>query len=144
MRFSEAFCSVERFELVCLHWCLVLVEMGKRVLCAVVVSIIVCIDGLSFQARNGIELLDRSRTESSKCTEDSALDFSDLGVFHRIHQCVLSFGSMILEFLCGVFFTERSNLVEVHLLGHARSQRKRPRQTRALQWSGTLLRIQQH
>merc|ERR1719198_1016809 len=109
---------------VCLHWGLVLVEMGKRVLCAVVVRIVVCIDGLRFQARNGIKLLDRSRTESGQCSEDCALDFGDLGVFHRIDQSVLGLGSMILEFLCGILLTERRDLVEVHLqiMGHLLSE----------------------
>merc|ERR1719230_1517401 len=107
--------SVERLELVGLHWCLVFVQVGQRVLCTVVVSIVVCIDGLGLQACNSVELLDRGSTQAGQCPEDSTLDLCDLCVLHCIDEGILRLCCMVLEFLGGVLLTERSDLVEVHL-----------------------------
>merc|ERR1719213_1605899 len=51
--------SVEGLELVRLHRRLVLVQVAERVLGAVVVGVVVRVDGLRLEAGNRVELLDR-------------------------------------------------------------------------------------
>merc|ERR1719263_1550272 len=108
--------SVERFQLVSFNWSLVLVQVLQRVLGAVVVGIVVGIDGLGLKACNGVKLLDGSRTKTCQCTEHCPLDLCDLSILHCIHQCVLGLGGLVLQFSCSVLLAERGNLVEV-LLG---------------------------
>merc|ERR1719326_158776 len=108
-------CSVERFELVRLHWRLVLVQVSERVLSTVVVGIVVGINGLGLKARNSIELLDGCRTEAGQGTEYRALDLRNLSVLHGIDQGVLGLCGVVLQLLGSVLLTERSNFVEVHL-----------------------------
>merc|ERR1719439_412748 len=81
--------SVERLELVGLHWCLVFVQVCQRVLRTVVVSIVVCINGLGLQACDGVELLDRRGTQTGQCPEDSTLDLCDLCILHCIDEGIL-------------------------------------------------------
>ena len=105
---------MERFEFVCLNGCFILMEVRQRVLRAIVVCIIVCIDGLSFKTRNGVELLDGSRAEPRKRPEDGTLDLSNLGVLHSVDERILRLRRVILQLFRSVLFAERSNLVEVH------------------------------
>merc|ERR1719323_245631 len=109
------FVSVEGLELVCLHRCLVLVQVRQGILRSVMVSIIVSVNSLGFKASYRIELLDGSGAEACEGTEDSALDLSHLGILHSIDQCVLRLCRMVLELLGGILFAERGNLIEVHL-----------------------------
>jgi len=106
---------VERLELVGLHRRLVLVHVAERVLSAVVVSVIVRVDGLGLEARNGVKLLDRSRTKASQSTEYGPLDLRHLSVFHGVHERVLGLRRVVLKLLCGVFLSEGCNLVKVCL-----------------------------
>jgi len=91
------------------------VQVRQRVLATVVVCIVVCIDCLSFQPGNRVELLDRGCTQTGQSAEDGAFDLSHLRILNCVNQCVLSLCGVVLQFLRGVFFPERSNLVEVHL-----------------------------
>merc|ERR1719160_2273701 len=100
-------CSVEGLEFVGLHWCLVLVEMREGILSAVMMRVIVCVDGLCFKTGYRIKLFDCCRTQPCESTEHCPLDLCDLCVLHGVHQGVLSFCSMILKLLCCVFLTER-------------------------------------
>merc|ERR1719316_1065231 len=54
------------------------------------------------------------------CTQWKDLSLSVSTGASSSYKCVLGLGSMILELLCGIFLTEGSNLVEVHLqiMGH--------------------------
>jgi len=54
---------VEGLQLVGLHRGLVLVQVRERVLRTVVVRIVIGVDRLGLQTRNGVELLDRRSTE---------------------------------------------------------------------------------
>jgi len=85
------------------------------VLRAVVVSIVVRVDGLRLQASDRVELLDRRRAEARQRTEHGTLDLCHLRVLHRINERVLRLGGVVLELLRRVLLTERGNLVEVHL-----------------------------
>merc|ERR1719440_1224908 len=107
--------SVEGLELVGLHWCFVLVQVCKWVLCTVVVRIIVGINCLSLETSYGIKLLDGCGTQTRQGTEHSTLDLCHLCILHCIYQCVLGLRSVVLEFLGCVLFTKRCDLVEVHL-----------------------------
>merc|ERR1719443_2678322 len=91
---------------------LILVEVSERVLRTVVVCVIVSIDRLRFQPRDRVELFDRRRAQARESTENSALNFSDFRVLHRINEGVLRLRGMILELLRGVLFSERCDLVE--------------------------------
>merc|ERR1719453_682254 len=106
--------SMERFEFVRLDGSLVLVEVRERILCTVMVGIVVGIDGLSFQARDSVEFFDRRRSQPRERAEHSTLDFGDLRIFHGINKSVLRFRGVVLKLLRRVFFSERSDLVEVH------------------------------
>jgi len=55
--------EVEGLQLVGLHRGLVLVQVRERVLRTVVVRIVIGVDRLGLQTRNGVELLDRRSTE---------------------------------------------------------------------------------
>merc|ERR1719375_2607545 len=90
-------------------------EMRKRILCTVVVCIIVCIDCLSLEASNSIELLDGSCTKPCQCTEDGTLDLGHLCVLNSIDKSVLGLRCVVLQLLCGIFLPKGCNLVEVHL-----------------------------
>merc|ERR1719375_2870343 len=87
--------SMERLQLVGLHWCLVLVQMSERVLCPVMTCIVVGVDRLRFEARYGVELLDRRRAQSRERTKDRALDLSDLSILHGVNEGILRLSSMI-------------------------------------------------
>merc|ERR1719198_442350 len=106
---------VERLELVGLHRSLVLMEMSERILCAIVVGIVVCVNGLRLKASNCIKLLDSRCAQPCQCSEHSALDLGDFCVFHSVDEGVLCLGGVILELLCGILLTEGRNLVEIHL-----------------------------
>ena len=88
---------MERLQLVRRHRGLVVVQMRERVLGAVVVGIIVRIDGLGLQARDGIELLDGRGTEARQRTEDRALDLSNLSVLDSVNERVLRRGGVGLQ-----------------------------------------------
>merc|ERR1719428_326884 len=96
---SELSFLVEGLQLVGLHWGLILVQVRQWILGAVVVSIIVRIDGLCLQARNGVKLLDRGGAQASQRTEDRALDLRHLSVLDGVDKCVLSLRRVILELL---------------------------------------------
>merc|ERR1719321_253507 len=91
--------SMEGLELVSFNRCLILMEVGERILCTIMVCIVVRIDGLCLKACNSIELLDGCCSEPGQCTEHSALDLCDIGVFYSINQCVLRLGCVILKLL---------------------------------------------
>merc|ERR1719231_929646 len=76
--------------------------------------IVVGVNGLGLQTRDGIELLNGSSSETRQGTEDCALDFRNLSILHRIDQGVLSLRSVILQFFRCVLLAEWSDLVEVH------------------------------
>merc|ERR1719428_1978645 len=84
--------SVERLELVGFHGSLVLVEVCERVFRPVMVGIVVSVNGLGLQTRDGIKLLDGGRPETGKGTENGPLDFGDLRVLHCVHHvsCVFA------------------------------------------------------
>merc|ERR1719262_1299562 len=104
--------SVERLELVGFHGSLVLVEVCEWVFRPVMVGIVVSVNGLRLETRDGIKLLDRGRPEAGEGTENGPLDFGNLRVLHCVHQCVLCLRGVVLELLCGVFLSERGDLVE--------------------------------
>merc|ERR1719158_1169887 len=106
--------SVEGLQLVSLHRSLVLVQVCQRVLCAVVVGIVVRIDGLSLKTSNGVKFFDRGGTQASESPEDSTLDFGNLGVLHSVDQGVLCLCCVILQLFGGVLLTKGCNLIEVH------------------------------
>merc|ERR1719440_1463326 len=76
--------------------------MAEGVLRAVMVRIVVRIDGLRLEAGNGVELLDRSSTEPRERAEDRALDLGHLRVLHGVHQRVLGVSGVVLQLLCRV------------------------------------------
>merc|ERR1719449_384329 len=90
-------CLVEGLELVGRDRGLVLVEVSERVLGAVVVSIIVGVDGLRLETGNGIELLDGSSTKTGKGTEHSALDLRNFRVLDGVDEGILRLGSVLLQ-----------------------------------------------
>jgi len=106
--------SVERLQFIRLHWCFILMEMCKRVLGTVVVRIIVCVDGLSLQARNGVELLDCCSAQTCERSKNSSFDFRNLSILDCVHKGVLRLGSMVLELLRCVLLAKWGNLVEIH------------------------------
>jgi hypothetical protein len=72
--------------------------------------IIILVDGLSFEAGDGIELFDLRGPESGEGAEHRALDFRDLGVLHRVNKGVLRPRRMLLELLRRVLLTEWGDL----------------------------------
>merc|ERR1719359_2505893 len=121
---SQSAISVERLELVGLHWCLVLVQMRERILRPVVVCIIVGIDGLCFQTCDGIKFLNGGGAQTCQRSEHCSFDLGHLRVLHCIHKGVLSLCRMVLQLLCCIFLTKGRDLVEVHLeiVGHLLGQ----------------------
>merc|ERR550514_1338883 len=98
--------------LVRLHRSLVAVQRRERVLVPIVVSVIVRIDGLRLETRDGIELLDARGTQARQCTEHRTLNLSNLGVLDRIDESLLSSLSVLRQLLSGVLLSERSDLVK--------------------------------
>merc|ERR1719164_112038 len=90
-------------------------KVRERIFGAVVMSVIVRINRLSLKTGDRVKFLDGCGTQTSQGSEDSALDFCDLGIFNGIHKGVLCLRRMILQLFGCVFFAERRNLVEVHL-----------------------------
>merc|ERR1719272_1179004 len=88
--------------------------MSERVLSSVMMSVVVCIDRLSFQTGYGVKFLDGSGTETCECSKDRSLDFCYLRILDCIGESILGLGRMILEFLRSVFLTKGRYLVEVH------------------------------
>merc|ERR1719235_809436 len=113
--FASLSFSVERLQLVCLDWGFILVQVRKRILCAVVVRIIVSVNGLCLQSRNGVELLDGGCAQSCESTEDCPLYLGHLRVLDGVDQGVLRFGCVVLQLLGSVLLTKWCDLVEVHL-----------------------------
>jgi len=107
--------EVEGLQLVRLHRGLVLVQVRERVLRPVVVRIVVGVDRLGLQTRDGVELLDRRSTEPGQRPEHRPLDLRHLGVLHCVHQGVLGLRRVVLELLRSVLLAEGRDLVEVHL-----------------------------
>merc|ERR1719387_1241386 len=89
--------SMEALEFIGLHWRLILMEMRKRILCAVMVSIIVRIDGLGLQSRNGIKFLDCRSTKPGKCSKNCALNFSNLCILNSIFLYFARFNLCVAE-----------------------------------------------
>merc|ERR1719321_1775964 len=112
--------SMERLELVCLNRSLVLVQVSKWVLSTIVVSIIVCINGLRLEACNCVKLLNSGSAEPRQSAKHSTFDLCNFGVFDSIDEGVLSLGCVILKLLGCILFTEGCDLVEIHLevVGH--------------------------
>merc|ERR1719240_401979 len=106
---------MEGLELIRLDRRLVFVQVSQWVLGTVMMSIIVCIDGLSLKTSDRVEFLDGGCTQACQCTEYCALDLSNFRILDCINKGVLCLGSVILQLLGGVFLTKRRNLVEVHL-----------------------------
>merc|ERR1719158_1136376 len=90
---------MEGLELVGRDRSLVLVKVSQRVLGAVVVSIIVGVDGLRLETGNGIELLDGRGAKTGQGTEHSALDFRNFRILDGVDKGVLSLGSVLLQFM---------------------------------------------
>merc|ERR1719387_1791156 len=107
----QASASVERLELVGLDRCLILMEVCQRILCTIVVRVIVGIDGLRLETRNGIELLDRGSTEPRQRPENSTLDLCHLCVLHGVDEGVLRLGRMVLQLLGSVLLTNGAILL---------------------------------
>jgi len=107
--------EVEGLQLVRLHRGLVLVQVRERVLRPVVVRIVVGVDRLGLQTRDGVELLDRRGAEPGQGPEHRPLDLRHLRVLHGVHQGVLGLRRVVLELLRSVLLPEGRNLVEVHL-----------------------------
>merc|ERR1712176_648736 len=100
---------MERLQLVGFNGCLVFVQVGERVLRTVVVSIVVCIDGLSLQPGDSVELLDGGSSQSGQSSEYCTFDLGDLSILDSIDQCVLCLGGMVLQLFGSVFLSERSD-----------------------------------
>merc|ERR1719272_2279331 len=111
----SAHSSVEGLELVRLHRGLVLVKVRERVLRAVMMGIVVSVDRLGLQPRDGVELLDGRRAEPGERAEHGALDLGDLRVLHGVDERVLRLRRVVLELLRRVLLAEGRDLVEVHL-----------------------------
>merc|ERR1712072_1455545 len=77
---------MEGLELVRRHRDLVVVQMRERVLGAVMMGIIVGVDGLRLEARDGIELLDGRSPQTRQRAEDRALDLGNFGVLDGINE----------------------------------------------------------
>merc|ERR1719440_1117873 len=107
--------SMERLQFVRLYRSLIFVQVCKWVLCAIVMGIIVCVNGLCLQSGNGIELFDGGCTQTGQSAEDCALDLCNLCILDGVDKGILGIGGMILKLLGGVLFAERCNLIEVHL-----------------------------
>ena len=118
---------MERLELVRLDGRLVLVQVRERVLRAVVVRVVVRVDGLRLQARDRVELLDRRGTEPGERTEHGALDLRDLGVLNSVHKGVLGLRRVVLQLAGGVLFAEWRDLVEISQDRGSSPLRARPR-----------------
>mmetsp|Transcript_1296 Transcript_1296/g.4018 ORF Transcript_1296/g.4018 Transcript_1296/m.4018 type:complete len:250 (+) Transcript_1296:51-800(+) len=106
---------MEGLQLVCLHGRLILMQVRQGVLGTVVVRIIVGVDGLRLQPRDGVKFLDGCCPEPRKGTEDRPLDLRDLRVLHGVHERVLRLRGVVLQLLGGVLLAEGRDLVEVHL-----------------------------
>merc|ERR1719401_2009471 len=106
---------VEGLELVGLNWRLIFVQMSQRILCAIMMSVIVCVNSLRFQTSNRVKLLDSRGPKPGQRAEDCTLDFRDFSVLNSIHERILCLRRMILQLFRRVLFAERRNLVEVHL-----------------------------
>ena len=78
--------SVEGLQLVGLHRCLVLVQVRERVLCAIMMRIVVRIDGLCLETCDGIKFL---------CTNVIVVDILDNMTFLNV-LTVFSFVSGLL------------------------------------------------
>ena len=74
---------MEGLELVSLNWGLILVQVRKWVLCAVVMGIIVGIDGLRLKTSDRVKLLDRRCAKTCQRTEDCSFDLCHLGKKER-------------------------------------------------------------
>merc|ERR1719428_1969433 len=112
--------SVEALELISLYRRLIFMKVRQRVLCAIVMSIIVCINSLRLETSNGIKFLYGCGTQTRQGPENCTFDLCDLGVLHGIDKGVLRLCSMVLEFLRCIFLTKGRDLIEVHLeiVGH--------------------------
>merc|ERR1719367_1459178 len=106
--------SMERLQLVGLYRCLVLMEVCEWILGAIMMSIIVRVDGLRFKPGDGIELLDCGCAQPRQGSEDGTLYLRNLGVLYRVHEGVLRLCRVVLQLLCGVLLAERGDFVEVH------------------------------
>jgi len=91
------------------------VQVRQRVLATVVVCIVVRINRLCLQPGNRVKLLDGGGTQTGQSAENGAFDFGNLCILNCVNQCVLSLRGVVLQFFRGVFFPERSNLVEINL-----------------------------
>merc|ERR1719199_2403956 len=86
--------SVERLEFVRLDRRLILVQVREGILSAVVMCVIVRIDGLRLKTSNRVELLDRRCSKTCQRTKYCSLDLCHLGILNSIHQGVLCFRSV--------------------------------------------------
>ena len=97
---------MEGLQLVRLHRGFVLVQVRERILRPVVVRIVVGVDRLGLQTRDGVELLDRRGAEPGQGPEHRPLDLRHLRVLHGVHKRVLRLRRVVLQLLGGVLFTE--------------------------------------
>merc|ERR1719189_456001 len=113
-RYSHNF-SMEGLQLVSLHRRFVFMQVSKWILRAIMMSVVVCVDGLGFQTRDRIELLDGRGTQSCQRTEHCTLDLCNLGIFDSVYEGVLGACSVVLQLLRCVLLPEWCDLVEIHL-----------------------------
>ncbi len=103
--------SVERLELINLDRCLILMQVGERAFSTVMVSITVRVSRRAI-ASSSLILAARNLLKAR-----NRLTSANLSVLQSIHKCVLSLGSMVLQFLTALL-AEWSNLVEIKSRGH--------------------------
>ena len=103
---------MERLELVRLHRGLVLVQVTERVLGAVVVCIVVRINGLRLEACDRVELLDSRSAKPRERTKNRTLDLRNLCVLDGIHEGVLRVRGVVLQLLRRILLADGAILLK--------------------------------
>merc|ERR1719382_1630533 len=101
--------SVEGGVLVRNHRRLVVLEVVQRVLPAVVVLVIVLVQGLRFQASHRVELLYLCRAQPRQSAVDGTLYLCRLRVLDGVDERLLRLSGVDLKLLGGVLLPERRN-----------------------------------
>jgi len=102
---------MEGLQLVGVNGGLIVVQRVDGVLATEVMGIIVRIDGLGFEARDGVELLNSGRAEAGQCAKHDTLDLGDLGVLNAVDERLLGFAGGGLESLSSVLLAKRSDMI---------------------------------
>ena len=69
-------------------------------------GLVVLVCDLRFKSGDRVEFLRLCSSETRQCAYHCTLDFSDFGVLHGVHQCVLGASRVALQLGCCVLLTE--------------------------------------